>query len=627
MPTVLPLLCCLLAAAPEAGRPFAIEVVDEQTGRGVSLIELRTVNNIRLVTDSNGIAAFDEPGLMDQRVFFDVTGHGYEFPKDGFGIRGKALDVRPGGSARLTVKRINIAERLYRVTGAGIYRDSVLVGRAVPIRHPLLNAQVLGSDSVLSAVYRGKIRWFWGDTNRPSYPLGNFHVPGATSPLPADDGLDPGRGVDLDYFVDEHGFARPTAQVPGPGPTWLGGLVVLRDRPSGRERMFASYAKIRPPMDVYERGLVEYDDATDRFRKVATFPPDAPTRPDGHPFLRTEGGVEYAYFATPYPLTRVRADAEDLAHPGRYETFSCLVPGSRLDRPRIDRDAAGRPRYGWKRDTPAVGPAEQARLIKDGLLRPEEALLHLRDAETGTPVTAHGGSVYWNDHRGRWVMIAVEVMGTSFLGEVWFAEADTPLGPWVYARKVVTHERYSFYNPKQHPFFDEDGGRVIYFEGTYTHTFSGNTEPTARYDYNQVMYRLDLADGRLNLPVPVYRRPGAATFATARRPGPGPEGLPVAFFALERPGPGTVPVFAAQAEGGTPVLRVGSPPEGITPLFYALPADTKDPPATTVPLYESTDSEGTRTYTTEEPPSRPDGRRPGQPIGRVWRNPLRVPLP
>jgi len=47
---------------------FKIAVVDEQTGRGVPLVELRTVNNIALWTDSNGIIAFEEPGLMDQEV-------------------------------------------------------------------------------------------------------------------------------------------------------------------------------------------------------------------------------------------------------------------------------------------------------------------------------------------------------------------------------------------------------------------------------------------------------------------------------------------------------------------------------------------------------------------------------
>src|SRR5438093_5808975 len=100
----------LLLPVVAQAKPFKITVVDEQTGRGVPLVELRTVNGIRLVTDSNGIAAFDEPGLMDQPVFFFVQGHGYEFPKDGFGIRGKAIPIRPGGEARLTIKRINIAE-------------------------------------------------------------------------------------------------------------------------------------------------------------------------------------------------------------------------------------------------------------------------------------------------------------------------------------------------------------------------------------------------------------------------------------------------------------------------------------------------------------------------------------
>jgi len=95
-------------------------------------------------------------------------------------------------------------------------------------------------------------------------------------------------------------------------------------------------------------------------------------------------------------------------------------------------------------------------------------------------------------------------MGRSMLGEVWFSESATPSGPWKYARRVITHDNYSFYNPKQHPMLDSEGGRSIFFEGTYTTTFSGNPHPTPGYDYNQIMYKLDLTDERLNLPVPVY---------------------------------------------------------------------------------------------------------------------------
>src|SRR4051812_32327855 len=97
------LIVCLMTTpdGSDRAKPFEIKVVDQETGRGVPLVELETPNNIRLFTDSNGVVAFDEPGLMDQRVFFHVRSHGYEFAKDGFGFRGKAIAVTPGGNARL----------------------------------------------------------------------------------------------------------------------------------------------------------------------------------------------------------------------------------------------------------------------------------------------------------------------------------------------------------------------------------------------------------------------------------------------------------------------------------------------------------------------------------------------
>src|SRR5262249_10188077 len=207
--------------------------------------------------------------------------------------------------------------------------------------------------------------------------------------------------------------------------------------------------------------------------------------------------------------------------------------GTKLEEGKVE-GAGGRPRYGWKRNTPPLGPKEQAQLVKAGKLTADEALLHLQDADTGKAILAHSGSVYWNEYRRRWVMIGLEQFGTSLLGEVWYAEADTPLGPWVYARKIVTHDKYSFYNPNQDPMFDKEDGRVIFFEGTYAATFSGNDAPTPRYDYNQVMYRLDLADPRLQLPVPVYALTGDAPpsrFATVRQMKTKQPRQP-AFFAL-----------------------------------------------------------------------------------------------
>ena len=44
----------------EAGKYFTIQVVDGETGRGVPLVELRTVHGVRRVTDSNGLVAFHD---------------------------------------------------------------------------------------------------------------------------------------------------------------------------------------------------------------------------------------------------------------------------------------------------------------------------------------------------------------------------------------------------------------------------------------------------------------------------------------------------------------------------------------------------------------------------------------
>jgi hypothetical protein len=622
-----------LSANPAANtnQYFTIQVVDQQTGRGVPLVELQTVNNIRHLTDSNGIVAFFEPGLMGKRVFFYVRSHGYEFPKDGFGFRGKALEATAGGTATLTIKRINIAERLYRVTGGGIYRDSVLVGHPVPTEKPLLNGLVFGQDSVLTAVYRGKLYWFWGDTNRPEYPLGNFHMPGATSDLPSQGGLDPELGVDLSYFVDQQGFARPTAEMPGEGPTWLDGLVVLRDE-AGGEQMFARYVKIKNVLQAYQQGLVRFDDQQQRFEKVAEFDMDSPVVPAGHPFKHTVDGVEYVYFATPYPLVRVRATADDLQNLARYEAFTCLKAGSRLDHPQLDRAQDGSLRYGWKTDTPAVGPKEQAELIDAGHLKPGEALLQLQDRDTGKPVFAHRGSVYFNRYRNKWVMIAVQSGGSSHLGEVWYAEADTPLGPWVYAVKIVTHEQYSFYNPKQHPMFDQDGGRTILFEGTYANTFSGNPDQTPRYDYNQIMYKLDLSDPRLAIPAPVFQLSEGSPdrFGTLQEAGPQAARKTIAFFAPDRPGANTVPVYQVDTDDGHPALKVGDLAQDAPPpiAFHALPLEAKARPKTVVPLYEfSSPKDNRRAYSTHRSWSAPGFDRSLRPVCFVWPNPGRPTLP
>jgi hypothetical protein len=499
------------AAAP-AARPaaFGVRVVDDRTGRGVPLVELRTVSGVRFVTDSAGYAAVDDPALFGRRVFFNVSSHGYEYAADGFGMRGKALELTPGGSADLKIKRLNIAERLYRVTGEGIYRDSVLLGRTPPIAEPLLNAEVVGQDSVQVAAYRGKLYWFWGDTSRQRYPLGHFGTAGATSDLPSGGGLPPDVGTNFTYFTDKDGFSRPTVAREGASPLWLDGLFVVKDS-GGKEHLLGCVAVIKTLGHTTGRRLVEWDDDKAMFRTLRELPVDGPARPHGHAVVAGPDGKPYAVdgkpyvlFADPVPTTRVPATYEAAIDPANYETFTCLPSGAfgPAEKAKIERSPDGRPAWAWRPNAKPLERDEFGRLVKAGVMKPEDAAVRPVDAVTGKPVVLHAGSVQWNAYRKRWVMIANEVGGkASNLGEVFYLEGDAPEGPWLKAVKVITHDRYSFYNPIHHPFFDGDGGRYLYVEGTYSGTFSREHEWTPRYDYNQVMYRIDLADERLRAAV------------------------------------------------------------------------------------------------------------------------------
>lgn len=444
------------ALGDDPSRCFAIRVVDDQTGRGVPLVELTTVNNLRYVTDNAGFVAFDEPGLMNEQVYFHVRSHGYSYPADGFGNRGVALVTKLGARAEIKLHRENIAERLYRTTGQGLYRDSTLVGEPTPLTHPNLNARVLGQDSVQAAVYRDRIHWFWGDTERVRYPLGHFRTAGAISELPSRGGLSPEVGVDFAYFVDDEGFSRGVCEIDGPGPVWIDGLTVVDE--DGRERLVAHYSRMKSLAERLEHGLVVWNDDGERFEKRAEFALDRSWQvPAGHALRHSIDGVDYLLFANPLPTVRVRADLASLVDQDAYE---CL------------QDV-------WSK-TGAPSP------------------IVLRDVESGRDVKPHGGAVRQSPYLKKWIAVFVEAGGkSSHLGEVWFAAADDPTGPWTSARKIVTHERYSFYNPALHEFLSSDDGRYVYFEGTYTHTFSGNPDRTPRYDYNQIMYRLDLSDPRL----------------------------------------------------------------------------------------------------------------------------------
>ncbi len=484
----------LLLGAAFAAEPFRIEIVDETTGRGVPLVELETMANQLFVTDSAGRAAFAEPGQMGVPIFFSMRSHGYAFPTDGFGFPGAKLTPQPGGLATVKAKRLNIAERICRLTGQGIYRDSVLLGAKPPLAQPLGSGGVAGQDSVHAAVYRGRIFWLWGDTMRMSYPLGNFRTASAWSELPGKGGLAPAQGVNFQYITGKDGFAREMAPLGEKGAlVWLDGLSTVGDD-AGRERLVARYTRRQGMQKLLEQGIAVFDDEREVFESAGVFPVKEPWRIlHGQTTPVREGEIDYLYFGDVGLHVRVPARLPALLRTESYEAWTCA-------------DAAGAPRrrddgaldYAWRKDVAPMESPKERRWLKQALIKAEECRVSPAEAATGERVTLHRGSVRWNEYRKRWVLIAVQEGGkSSYLGEVWYAEAAAPTGPWKSAIKIATHDRYSFYNPVQHSFFDEEGGRLIYFEGTYSHTFSGREGRTPYYDYNQMLYRLDLADARL----------------------------------------------------------------------------------------------------------------------------------
>jgi len=444
------LLLVALIQRASAIEPCKIEVVEKGTGWPVPLVELRTTHNVRLVSDNAGVIAFDLPELMGRETWFDVIGHGYEYPKDGFGYLGVRLKPEPGKTLKVEVTRTIIARRLGRLTGAGLFAESQKLGQFLEMPE----SGVLGCDSVQNAVYNGKMFWAFGDTTLAHYPLGIFHMTSCTTAVQPLKAFEPPLRLQLDYFRNADGKLRGVAEMPGSGPTWVSGYVSLKDK-SGASRLVGTYVKIKPPLEAYECGLCVWNDKAERFEKhriiwtKSESHPKQPAAPEGHPaFWKDQSGKEWVLFGNPLPKLRCPARFEAWEDPGTWETLS---PQESL---------------------PSANGTEQVKL--------------------------HSGSIAWNEFRHRWVTVFMQAFGKpSAFGELWYAEADSPTGSWGKAVKILSHDNYTFYNPRIHPEFTPANSPILIFEGTYTAEFANRPQPTPRYNYNQIMYRLDLDDAAL----------------------------------------------------------------------------------------------------------------------------------
>lgn len=426
------LLFVCQAAALE---PCRVDVVDAENGWPVPLVELRTVHGVRFVSDNAGVIAFDLPELMNVETYFFVEGHGYGVPKDGFGYRGVRLIPTAGGQLTVKVTRELAAKRLGRLTGGGLFGESQKLG----LEKDWKESGVLGCDSVQTAVHNGKLFWAWGDTNLPGYPLGIFDTSSATTSLKPLATFEPPVRMNYDYFRGEKGRPRGVADMPGDGPTWLIGYMSLPDK-NGKQRLCAHFVKVKAPLSIYAAGLCVWNEETESFEQVIELPHDGlEQQPTGHPTVH-EGWV---YFGDPFPHLKCPATFE-----------------------------------GWS------DPASWVKI---------KGQTNVKAKVGGKEVKAHRGSIAWNGYRKKWVSVFTQQGGeSSFLGEIWYAEAEAVTGPWIDAVKIVTHENYTFYNPRLHPELTDADSPVLLFEGTYTQTFAKNPQVTPRYDYNQILYRLDL---------------------------------------------------------------------------------------------------------------------------------------
>lgn len=439
------ILSLLITPRIDAAEPCCIQVVDRASGWPVPLIELTTTHHVSFVTDNAGVIAFDLPELMGVETWFTVKGHGYEVPRDGFGYSGVRLTPKPGETLVVKVDRKLPGKRLGRTTGGGIFGESQKLGRELDWKEQ----GILGCDSVQNVIHNNRLHWGWGDTILPHYPLGIFHMIGATTGLKPLESFEPPIRLRYEYVTDERGRPRKVAEMPGSGPTWIGGYASLPDA-NGDYHLVATYSKIKPPLDAYEYGLCAWNEVKREFERVKVLwregdANESPQYPLGHTVAwKDDAGKEWILFGDPFPI---------LKHPGTFEAWS--DPST------------------WV----SLEPQKEVSVLGRG-------------DETVKP---HRGAIAWNAYRNQWVTVFTQFGGKpSYVGEIWYAEADSPTGPWKDAIKVVTHDDYTFYNPQLHPSFTDAGSPILLFEATYTREFSGSKKHTARHDYNQILYRLDL---------------------------------------------------------------------------------------------------------------------------------------
>jgi hypothetical protein len=267
--------------------------------------------------------------------------------------------------------------------------------------------------------------------------------------------------------------------------------------------LFALYAKVQglgPPL---WWGALVWNTTESRFDELSRWNTSvAPFLQDGVLGAQATVGVDgYIYFTSAYPQYRVPAHpASFAALPTTYEGWSCLENGTTVADNRVERGSSGKPVWQWRLATEAPSEDDEKHKLN---LWPAGRWLSLNN---GT-VQLQRGSTHWNDALGRFVLV-----GSADPGTVWVAAADkgAPIeGPYRTAVLVAAHNSTgstlspqgsitsratNLYNPTQHPFLTDplSSPTTIFFSGTYCTSFAPQEHKTPLYDYNSLMYRVDL---------------------------------------------------------------------------------------------------------------------------------------
>lgn len=485
--------------------PFLIRISDAETGRGVPLVELELENGLKLVSDNDGNIALNSPDLFGHRARLRICGQGYSTGKTDFwGQESISAVIEPGQTMQVKLQRKFAAQRLYRITGAARFNHTLLAGKTPSfLPGARLWGKVIGQDSLICLPWQNRLWHFYGDTL--SLSSFNFSASCATAPMPDSGKYDPEIGVPLEYIVDADGFAAKMIETGKKGFTWI--EYVLPVKLARHETLIAKYVQHATLDLVEEAGFAIFNRNKGKFSIVKRWQGNTPHKCT-HPYPVALAGKE-GYLLFPWRICGTSIN--EIMSEDQHLTFTCLepaTPGSRQQTInfahkafRVRRNANGQVIYHWqKAGVPADSQVEK-KMLHDGLLKPSELLFAPVSLDDGQRIFSFNGSIVYSHFKKRWIMIN---QGHK-AGDIVYAEADTPTGPWAFARQISGLDNYNLYNPILHPWFFKENGRIVFFEGTYTNYFSASPGKTPEVDYNQVMYKLDTEQEQMLMPIAIYR--------------------------------------------------------------------------------------------------------------------------